>query len=89
MSLQSNIATGYDFFNGLLAAGDEDAAAALTEDSLRRFCTYGTPRAIIAHMETLFEAGVDVFELGTPHGVREADAIRLLGEEVLPYFDAS
>ena len=73
-----------------LAAGDEDAAAAaLTEDTLRRFCTYGTPRDIIAHMETLFEAGVDVFELGTPHGVREADAIRLLGEEVLPYFDAS
>ncbi len=70
-----------------LAAGDEEAAAAaLTEDTLRRFCTYGTPRDIIAHMEKLFEAGVDVFELGTPHGVREADAIRILGEEVLPYF---
>ena len=25
--------------------------------------------------------------LGTPHGVNEGDAIRLLGEEVLPYFE--
>lgn len=71
-----------------LAAGDQDAAgAAISPETLRRFCTHGTPRDIIAHMETLFDAGIDIFELGTPHGVHEGEAIRLLGEEVLPYFE--
>ena len=72
-----------------LARGDEvAAAAAISRETLGRFCTYGTPRDIIEHMERLFDAGVDTFELGTPHGVNEGDAIRLLGEEVLPYFRA-
>ena len=64
------------------------ALAYVSEDTLKRFCSYGTPRDIIAHMEKIFDAGVDVFELGTPHGVHEVDAVRLLGEEVLPYFES-
>ena len=72
-----------------LARGDEDAAAAaISPETLGRFCTYGTPRDIISHMERLFDAGIDTFDLGTPHGVNEADAISLVGEEVLPYFEA-
>lgn len=71
-----------------LARGDEDAAAAaISPETLVRFCTFGTPRDIIQHMEKLFDAGVDTFEFGTPHGVNEGDAISLLGEEVLPYFE--
>ncbi len=71
-----------------LARGDTDAAAAaISPETLRRFCVFGTPRDVIAQMERLFDAGVDVFELGTPHGVHEHDAIRMLGEEVLPYFE--
>lgn len=70
-----------------LEKGDETAAgAALSKETLGRFCTYGTPKDIIAHMEHLFDAGLDLFEFGTPHGVDEGDAIRLLGEEVLPHF---
>ena len=72
-----------------LTRGDEDAAAAaISPETLGRFSTFGTPRDIIKHMEKLFDAGVDTFELGTPHGVNEGDAIRLLGQEVLPYFEA-
>ena len=72
-----------------LRRGDEvAAAAAISPETLGRFCTYGTPRDIISHMERLFDAGVDTFDLGTPHGVNEGDAISLLGEEVLPYFEA-
>ena len=41
---------------------------------------------IIRQTEELFESGVDLYEFGTPHGVDEGEAIRLLGEEVLPYF---
>jgi alkanesulfonate monooxygenase SsuD/methylene tetrahydromethanopterin reductase-like flavin-dependent oxidoreductase (luciferase family) len=71
-----------------LARGDNDAAAsAISAETLRRFCVFGTPHDIISHTERLFDAGVDIFELGTPHGVNEHDAIRILGEEVLPYFD--
>lgn len=71
-----------------LDRGDVDgAAAAISPESLKRVCTYGTPRDIIAHMESLFDAGVDSFELGTPHGVDEGEAVELLGEEVLPYFE--
>jgi len=70
-----------------LGRGDEEAAAAaLSAETLSRFCTYGTPGDIVAHMERLFDAGVDLFEFGTPHGVNEGEAIRLLGEEVLPHF---
>lgn len=71
-----------------LAAGDPDgAASAISSETLERLCVHGTPRDIIARMEDLFDAGVDIFELGTPHGVSEGDAIQLLGEEVLPYFE--
>lgn len=71
-----------------LSSGDEDAAAAaISPETLRRFCVHGAPPTIIRHMEELFDAGVDVFELGTPHGVNEGEAIQLLGEEVLPYFE--
>jgi len=71
-----------------LAVGDQDAAAAaISPETLRRICVHGAPRDIIRHMEDLFDAGVDIFELGTPHGVNEGDAIQLLGDEVLPYFE--
>ncbi|HSF16202.1 MAG TPA: LLM class flavin-dependent oxidoreductase [Vicinamibacteria bacterium] len=58
----------------------------LSSETLSRYCCFGTPKDVIRHMEKLFEAGVDVFELGTPHGTDEAEAIHLLGREVLPYF---
>jgi hypothetical protein len=35
-------------------------------------------------LKELFDAGVDLFELGTPHGENEAESVRLLGEEMLP-----
>jgi len=62
------------------------AAEALSDETLRRFCCFGTPSDIIRQMEDLFDAGVDIFELGSPHGVDQAEAIRILGEEVLPAF---
>jgi 5,10-methylenetetrahydromethanopterin reductase len=67
------------------AAGDEEGAArALTLESLRRFALFGTPEEIADRLQELFRAGVDLFELGTPHGAEEKEAILLLGEEVLP-----
>jgi 5,10-methylenetetrahydromethanopterin reductase len=72
------------------ARGDEEAAArALAPESLRRLCCFGTPDDVALHIQSMFDAGVDLFELGTPHGADEAAAVRLLGEEVLPRFDLS
>ncbi len=69
-------------------AGDEEAAArALAPETLRKVCCFGTADDIALHLQEMFDAGVDLFELGTPHGVDEAAAVRLLGEEVLPRFD--
>ena len=74
-------------FESALRQGDRRAAgAALAEDTLRRFCTFGTPAQIVRQLEELAGAGVELFELGTPHGVDEALALRLLGEEVVPGF---
>lgn len=51
---------------------------------LRRFACFGTPGDIASHLRELFDAGLDLFELGTPHGENELEAVRMLGEEVLP-----
>jgi 5,10-methylenetetrahydromethanopterin reductase len=73
-----------------LAAGDEDRASrALATETLRKVACFGAPEEVALHIQSMFDAGVDLFELGTPHGVDEADAVRLLGEEVLPRFDLS
>lgn len=70
------------------ARGDEQAAAdALTEETLARHACFGTPEDVVRQIERLFDAGVDLFELGTPHGLNEAEAVELLGKEVLPYFE--
>jgi 5,10-methylenetetrahydromethanopterin reductase len=67
-----------------LAEGDDEgAASALTSETLRRFAVFGDPDEIAARLQELFRAGVDLFELGTPHGVDEKDAVRLLGQEVV------
>jgi 5,10-methylenetetrahydromethanopterin reductase len=70
-----------------LARGDmASAAAALSKETLRRFCCFGTPSDIVRQLEELFAAGVDIFELGSPHGIDQAESIRMLGEKVLPAF---
>lgn len=69
-----------------LASGDERRAGeALSRETLRRFACFGTPDDIASHLKELFDAGVDLFELGTPHGENEWDAVRMLGMEVIPF----
>jgi 5,10-methylenetetrahydromethanopterin reductase len=64
----------------------ETAAKAISEESLYRFSCFGSPEDIVRRLEELFDAGVDRFEFGVPHGLVERDAIQLLGERVLPAF---
>jgi alkanesulfonate monooxygenase SsuD/methylene tetrahydromethanopterin reductase-like flavin-dependent oxidoreductase (luciferase family) len=73
-----------------LASGDEKRAGeALSRETLRRFACFGTPEDIAVQLTELFDAGVDLFELGTPHGENERDAVRMLGNKVLPLLAAS
>ncbi|MCW5849393.1 MAG: LLM class flavin-dependent oxidoreductase [Anaerolineae bacterium] len=70
-----------------VAQGDrETAARAISDDTLRRFAFAGTPEDLVRHIGDLADAGATRVELGTPHGLDEAEAIRLLGQRVVPSF---
>lgn len=70
-----------------VARGDTDgAAAAISDATLRRFAFAGTPEDIVRHIADLADRGATRVELGTPHGLDEGRALRLLGERVLPAF---
>ncbi|MGQ0569670.1 MAG: LLM class flavin-dependent oxidoreductase [Armatimonadota bacterium] len=74
--------------NAASSHGDYAGAARLiSDDVLGRMTLCGTPHDIIAEIERMVAAAsVRRIEFGTPHGPNEADAIRLLGEKVLPHF---
>lgn len=63
----------------------EDAAAAVTEDMLR-LAVAGTPAEVVAAIESLGEAGITQANLGGPLGPDPEEALRLLGERVIPHF---
>lgn len=67
--------------------GDVTAAAAAVSDAtLRRFAFAGSPADLVRHIEELADAGATRVELGTPHGLDESAALRLLARRVLPAF---
>ena len=70
------------------ARGDIDEATHCVSDlSLDNFSLYGTPHDCIAQIERMLdETPVKRIEFGMPHGPDELEAIRLLGEQVLPHF---
>ena len=63
----------------------ERAAAAVTNDMLR-LAIVGTPADAVAAIEGLADAGVTQVSLGGPLGPDPAEAIRLIGERVIPAF---
>ncbi len=46
----------------------------------------GTPQDVIKQIEYLAEQGITQVNLGGPLGPDPAEAIRLMGEKVIPYF---
>ena len=66
------------------AAYDFVAAAALVSDELlAKFAFAGTPDEVSAHAASLFAAGAQRVEFGTPHGLTSEEGMRLLGTRVL------
>ena len=56
----------------------------ITDDLLDRFAFAGEPARIVQQARSLFDAGVDRIEFGTPHGIDERHGVELLGSRVLP-----
>jgi 5,10-methylenetetrahydromethanopterin reductase len=70
--------------------GDLDAIARdLSDDVLDRFAFAGSPRDLVRQLEAIAAAGANRIEFGTPLGRDPVEAIRLLGEQVLPAFGQS
>jgi 5,10-methylenetetrahydromethanopterin reductase len=69
-----------------VAAGDYAGARAAVTPEMLQLAVIGSPRDAIAKIELLAEAGVTQVSIGGPLGPDPAAAIRLIGEQVIPYF---
>ena len=65
----------------------DDAKASVTEDMFK-LAISGTPDDVIAQIERLSDLGVTQVNLGGPIGPDPPEAIRLMGERVIPHFRA-
>lgn len=71
-----------------VAVGDsESAGRAIPDDVLDHFAFAGTPEGVAAQVSSLFEAGAQRVELGTPHGLSTRRGIELIGSRVLAMVD--
>ncbi len=69
------------------ARGDlSRAERAISEKSVRSFTATGTPDEIIDQTEEMIRAGVRHIIYGYPLGPSREEAIRLIGRDVIPYF---
>ena len=69
------------------ARGDLEAIARdISDEVLDRFAFAGALRDLVRQAENIFAAGATRVEFGTPLGTHPLEAIRLLGEHVLPAF---
>ncbi|CAN5534858.1 5,10-methylenetetrahydromethanopterin reductase [soil metagenome] len=65
---------------------DPDAARSLVTPPMLRIGIVGAPDALINRLEGLVRLGADHLSFGPPLGPDPLEAIRLLGETVLPHF---
>lgn len=70
----------------LVDAGEYRRARDLVTDQMCQLAISGTPKQVIARIERLAELGITQVNLGGPLGPDPAEAIRLMGEEVIPWF---
>lgn len=87
-ALQTIGLTPEDFapIKALVETGDYRRAADLVTDQMCDLALHGTPRQVIAQIERLAELGVTQVNLGGPLGPDPKEAIRLMGEQVIPWF---
>jgi 5,10-methylenetetrahydromethanopterin reductase len=71
---------------GRVAAGDYDGAAAAVTDEMLRLAIVGTPAEAVEAIEGLGAAGVTQVCIGGPLGPDPAEAVQLIGAQVIPAF---
>ena len=83
--------TSEDFraINQLVIAGRYEEAECLVTDEMTDLAIRGTPEDVIRRIETIADMGITQINLGGPLGPDPAEAIRLMGETVIPYFKAT
>ena len=69
-----------------VAAGDYDGARAAVTPEMMKLAVVGSAKDAIAKIEMLAEAGITQVSMGGPLGPDPREAIRLFGEQVIPYF---
>ncbi len=79
-------AADFEPIKELLDAGRYEAAAAAVTEDMLRLAVAGTPDEVIVAIEKLGDAGITQANLGGPLGPDPVEALRLLGERVLPHF---
>ena len=69
-----------------VTAGDYEGAWSLVTEPMLRIGITGTPEDVIRRIEILHKQGINEINLGGPLGPDPAEAIRLMGSKVIPYF---
>ena len=77
-------ASDFSEIRALAERGRLDKAAALVTDEMLLLAISGTPEDVAGRIAALSSAGVDTVSLGGPLGPDPSEAIRLLGERVIP-----
>ncbi len=74
----------------LTAVGDHEGAGRwIPDDVLDRFAFSGTPEHVAGLVNAVIAAGASRVDLGTPHGLTDAQGIELIGSRVLPLLELS
>ena len=76
----------FDRVRELMAAGRHDEATAAVTDDMFRLAISGSPKHVIEQIEHVAALGVTHVNLGGPLGPDPAQAIRLMGDRVIPHF---
>jgi 5,10-methylenetetrahydromethanopterin reductase len=72
----------------LVQAGKYDEATGRVTDRMTDLAIRGTPQDVIQRIESIADMGITQVSLGGPLGPDPAEAIRLMGERVIPHFRA-
>ncbi len=73
----------------LVEAGRYAEAAGFVTDEMTDLAIRGTPEDVIRRIETIVDMGITQVNLGGPLGPDPDEAIRLMGEKVIPYFKST
>jgi len=82
--------TAQDFtpIKALIDQGKYEQAQNAVTDEMCRLALTGTPKQVITQIERLADLGITQVNLGGPIGPDPKEAIRLMGEQVIPYFQS-